>query len=171
MFEPVVRGRVWKFGDNVSTDAIKPGFVRDLPPEGQAKACMQAIRPEFAGLVRPGDIVLGGRNFGCGSARPAAQSFMTLGIACAVAETFSRLFLRSSVSLGFPVLGCAGVAAAFAEGDVLEADFALGLVRNLTTGVVLRTEPLPEMPMAILRAGGVVALLRAEAGQKRTGGK
>jgi len=166
MSSDVVRGRVWKFGDNISTDYIKPGFTRGETLEEQAEFCMRAIRPEFAREVKRGDVIVGGRNFGCGSSRPAAQNFLTLGLGCVVAESFSRLFFRSSVNLGFPLLYCRGVHEAFEEKHILEADFRTGEVRNLTTGKVLRAEPLPEVAMKILSAGGVVALLKREYGKK-----
>jgi 3-isopropylmalate/(R)-2-methylmalate dehydratase small subunit len=166
MFKLVVKGKVWKFGDNISTDYIKPGFTRGEALEEQATYCMRAIRPEFAREVRRGDVIVGGRNFGCGSSRPAAQNFMTLGLGCVVAESFSRLFFRSSVNLGFPLLYCKGVLEAFEEGDLLEADFRMGEVRNERTGRVLRAEPLPEVAMRFLSAGGVVALLKQEYGKQ-----
>lgn len=158
----VAKGTVWKFGDNISTDHIKPGFTRGTTPKEQAAYCMQAIRPEFAQKVKTGDVIVGGKNFGSGSSRPAAQNFMTLGVSCVVAESFSRLFFRSSINLGFPLLYCTGVSAAFTEGDVLEADFEKGVVRNLTSGKALQAEPLHDIPMQLLRAGGVVAMLRIE---------
>lgn len=166
MFEPVVKGRVWRFGDNVSTDCIMPGFARGETPEEQAAFCMRAIRPEFAREVMRGEVIVAGRNFGCGSSRPAAQNFITLGIGCVIAESFSRLFFRSSVHLGFPILYCRGVRDAFEEGDILAADFDGGEVRNVTSGQILQADPLPEVAMNILRAGGVVALLKQEYGKK-----
>lgn len=158
----LAKGSVWKFGDNISTDHIKPGFTRGTTLKEQASYCMQAIRPEFAQKVKPGDVIVGGKNFGCGSSRPAAQNFMTLGISCVVAESFSRLFFRSSINLGFPLLYCRGISEAFAEGDILEANFENGGVKNLTSGKILQAEPLHDIPMQILRAGGVTAMLRNE---------
>ena len=166
MFSRVVRGRVWKFGDNISTDYLKPGFTRGETLEEQAQYCMHAIRPEFAREVRRGDVIVGGRNFGCGSSRPAGQNLLTLGVGCVVAESFSRLFFRSSVHLGFPLLYCRGVYGAFEEGEEMEADFGTGEVRNVTTGRVLKADPLPEVAMKFLDAGGVVALLKQEYGKK-----
>ncbi|OGO04818.1 MAG: 3-isopropylmalate dehydratase [Chloroflexi bacterium RBG_13_56_8] len=166
MLKSVFKGKVWKFGDNISTDYIMPGFTRGETPEERATFCMNAIRPEFAREVKPGDVIVGGRNFGCGSSRPAGQNFVTLGIGCVIAESFSRLFFRSSVSVGLPLLYCKGVYDAFQEGDILKADFETGEVRNLTSGQVLQADPLPEVAMNILRAGGVVALLKQEYGKR-----
>ncbi len=159
-------GKVWKFGDNISTDYIQPGFTRGETAKERAAFCMQAIRPEFSRQVQPGDVIVGGKNFGCGSARPAAQNFLALGVGCAIAESFARLFFRSSVSLGFPVLYCKGIYDAFQEGDVLQADFETGEIRNVTSGQVLRAEPLPDDALRILRGGGIVALLKREYGAK-----
>lgn len=167
MFKEMVKGKVWKFGDNISTDYIQPGFEQGNTLEEKAQFCMRSIRPEFAQGVKPGDIVVGGKNFGCGSSRPAGQNFVALGVGCVVAESFSRLFFRNSINLGLPLLSCKGVSDTFEEGDMLEADFRTGEVRNLTKGKVLRAAPLPEVAIRFLRAGGVVALLKQEYGKKQ----
>jgi len=161
----VVKGKVWKFGDNISTDFLMPGFTRGETPEERAAFCMRANRPEFAQEVRPGDVIVAGKNFGCGSSRPAARNLITLGVSCVIAESFGRIFFRNSVNLGFPVLYCKGAHDAFEEGDILQADFHTGEVKNMTSGKVLQADPLPEVAMKILDAGGVVALLKQEYGK------
>ncbi|MFH0847801.1 MAG: 3-isopropylmalate dehydratase [Chloroflexota bacterium] len=166
MMKPIIKGKVWKFGDNIGTDYIMPGFTQGATPEERATFCMRAIRPDFAKEIKPGDVIVGGKNFGCGSSRPAARNFMTLGISCVIAESFARTFFRISVHLGFPILYCKGVSTAFAEGDILEANFKTGEVKNLTSGKVLQAEPLPEIAMRILDAGGVVELLKKEYAKK-----
>ncbi len=166
MLKSVIEGKVWKFGDNISTDYIKPGFTQGETLEEQAAFCMRAIRPEFAGEVRLGDVIVAGKNFGCGSSRPAAQNFITLGMGGVIAESFARLFFRSSISHGFPLLYCKGVYNAFNEGDILQANFQTGEVKNLTSGKVLHADPLPEVAMKILSAGGVVAMLKEECSKK-----
>ena len=162
----IIEGKVWKFDDNISTDFLMPGFARGTTPQEKAAFCMRANRPEFAQEVQPGDVIVAGKNFGCGSSRPAARNLMTLGVSCVIAESFSRIFFRNSVNLGFPVLYCKGVHDAFNEGDILEANFHTADVKNLTSGKVLQAEPLPEIAMSILNAGGVVALLKAEYAKK-----
>lgn len=162
MLKTIIRGKVWKFGDNISTDYMMPGFARGETDEELAAFCMRAIRPEFSEKVQPGDVIVAGKNFGCGSSRAAARNFITLGVSCAIAESFSRLFFRNSVNLGFPILYCKGVHSAFEEGDILEGDFQAGMVKNVTSGQVLKVEPLPEIALSILNAGGAVALLREE---------
>ena len=166
MAESVIKGKVWKFDDNISTDLIMPSSARGDTPQEIAAFCMRANRPEFAGKVQPGDIIVGGKNFGCGSSRPAARNFMTLGLSCIVAESFGRIFFRNSVNLGFPVLYCKGVHDTFEEGDILQTDLQTGEVKNLTSGKVLQAEPLPDTALRILNAGGVVALLKEEYSRK-----
>ena len=109
---------------------------------------------------------MAGRNFGCGSSRPSVRNLITLGLSCVIAESFGRIFFRNAVSLGFPVLFCKGVYDAFEEGDILQADFHSGEVKKLTSGKVLQADPLPEVAMRILNAGGIVPLLREEYSQK-----
>ena len=157
-----IKGRVWKFGDNTSTDYIQPGFIHTGTPQEQAAYCMHAVRPDFARSVRPGDVIVGGHNFGCGSARPAAQNLITLGVSCVIAESFSRLFFRSSISLGFPVLYCQGIYDAFREGETLTVSLVTGEVKNVTSGEIIQATPLPEIAMKIIEAGGIVALLKED---------
>jgi len=161
----VVKGKVWKFEDNISTDFLMPGFTQGETPEERAVFCMRANRPEFAQEVQPGDVIVAGKNFGCGSSRPATRNLITLGIGCVIAESFGRIFFRNSVNLGFPVLYCKGVYDAFEEGDILQANFHTGEVKNLTSGKALQADPLPEVAMRILNTGGVVALLKQEYGK------
>ncbi|MFH1086950.1 MAG: 3-isopropylmalate dehydratase [Chloroflexota bacterium] len=166
-----IEGKVWKFGDNTSTDYMMPGFTRGTTPEETAAYCMKAIRPEFSATVRPGDGLVGGRNFGCGSSRPAAMNLLTLGVGCVIAESFGRIFFRNSINLGFPVMICKGVHDAFNEGDRLQANFDTGEVKNLTTGKALKAETLPEVAMKILSAGGIVPLLKEEYGSADKAGE
>ena len=162
----VIKGKVWKFGDKISTDLLMPGFSRGETPQERATFCMRANRPEFAQEVQSGDVIVAGKNFGCGSSRPAARNLIALGVSCVVAESFGRIFFRNSVNLGFPPLCCKGVYDAFTEGDTLEANFHTGEVKNLTSGKVLQADPLPEVALRLLDAGGVVALLKEEYGKK-----
>lgn len=168
------QGKVWKFGDNISTDLMMPGS-RVLARPGisdkeAAQFCMEANRPGWAQQVKPGDIIVAGRNFGCGSSRPAARMLKALDIACVVADSTSRLFFRNSIHIGFPVLICPGVSKAFDEGDIAEVDVESGRIRNLTKGVELQAEPLPKdsPPYQILMAGGLDNYLKARLSQGKT---
>jgi 3-isopropylmalate/(R)-2-methylmalate dehydratase small subunit len=164
----VAEGRVWKFGNNISTDYLMPGFSHSAKtPEERASFCMRAIRPEFAKEVRPGDVIVAGKNFGCGSSRVASVNLLTLKVGCVVADSIGRIFFRNSINLGFPVLICPGVSDAFKEGDRIRANVATGEVANLTTGKVLKAEPLPEVAANVLAVGGIVALLKQEYGKQK----
>jgi 3-isopropylmalate/(R)-2-methylmalate dehydratase small subunit len=169
------RGRVWKFGDNISTDLMMPGSKVLARPgitdQEAAQFCMEANRPGWAQQVTLGDIIVAGRNFGCGSSRPAARLLKALGISCVVADSIARLFFRNSIHIGFPVLICPGVSRIFQEGDIAEVDIETGRVRNLTRGVEVQGEPLPKdsPPYQILMAGGLDPYLKARlAGERRS---
>lgn len=157
------KGRVWKFGDNISTDYLMPSStIYGKVPEAEMKlACMKAIRPEFASEARPGDIVVAGENFGCGSVRPAARNLTALGIRCIIAESFAGIFFRNGINNGLLLLECSGVQDAFEEGDECEVSVE-GTVINRSRGRTLQFEPLPDHILAIIRAGGLIPLLKQE---------
>lgn len=165
----VIEGKVWKFGDNVNTDYIMPNWAHPKTPQEAATFCMRAIRPEFASQVKPGDIIVGGRNFGCGSSKPATTNFITLGIGAAIAETCGRIFFRNSINLGFPMLICKGIYESFGEGDCLRLNFKTGEINNLTTGAILKASPLPDVAIKVLDTGGMIAMLKKEYGGNKEG--
>ena len=158
----IIRGRVWVFGDDVNTDLMYPGFVVSLPEEERPRYCMHANRPGWAQQVKKGDIIVAGRNFGCGSSRPAAKSLKDLGISCVLAESINGLFLRNAVNFGLPALALQGVTKMFREGDVAEVDIRSGEVKNVNSGESMRAKPLPEQLIKILEAGGLLPLLAKE---------
>lgn len=153
--------RTWKFGDHINTDLILPGPVMLLPFDEQPQYVFQANRPGWTKLVRSGDILIGGHNFGTGSGRPAARSLKVLGISCLVAESINGLFFRNCINYGLYPLECPGVAAAFSEGDIAAVDYSTFTVQNLTTGEELSARPLPEMLLDILRAEGIYPLMES----------
>jgi 3-isopropylmalate/(R)-2-methylmalate dehydratase small subunit len=161
----VLKGKVWKFGDNISTDLMMPAFITDksvsMSGEERARYCMFSNRPDWSAQVRPGDIIVGGKNFGCGSSRPAALPLITLGISVVIAESVGRIFFRNAINLGLPVMICQGVHQAFKEGEVAEVNIAKGDIRNVSTGKTLQGETLPadSPPMQVLQAGGIASLL------------
>ena len=160
MASDVIAGRVWRFGDDVSTDLLSPGEYAIAPLEVRKRHCLESLNPRFPVEVEAGDLVVAGRNFGCGSSRESApEALQALGVACVIAESFARIFLRNAVAIGLPVLACPGVAAAFENGDRAEVDLASGEVRNATSSSVLRGEPLPPEMREILGAGGILAAL------------
>lgn len=154
--------RVWKFPANINTDLILPNRAFYLTPAEQVKFIFSANRPGWVDQVEPGDILIGGNNFGMGSSRPAARSLRNLKLACLVAESINGLFFRNTVNFGFPALECRGIEAAFEEGDVAEVSFDDYTVRNQRTGVSLRTVALPDALKRIMQAGGLFPLLESE---------
>jgi 3-isopropylmalate/(R)-2-methylmalate dehydratase small subunit len=154
----VLRGRVWKFGDDINTDLIQPS-VAAASPEERAKYCFSANRPGWSSQVQKGDIIVGGRNFGTGSSRPAAANFLMLGIACVIAESMNGLFLRNSINLGLPALSVEGAAHTFAEMDEAEVNLQTGSLRNLRSGAELTFAPLPDMVLDVLDHGGLMAVM------------
>ena len=162
-----IRARTWTFGDKISTDLMMPGsrvLAGDLQGRPAHHWCFEAIRPGWAEQVRQGDVIVAGRNFGCGSGRDPSPLLRTLGIAAVVADSFARSFFRNAINSALPVLICPGVRAVFHDGDLLFADLETGLVRNETRGMELRGEALPaeSPPMQILRAGGFEPFIRAK---------
>jgi 3-isopropylmalate/(R)-2-methylmalate dehydratase small subunit len=161
-------GRVWKFGDHISTDFMMPGHRvlanPDLSVEEAAKFCMEANRPGWADEVQPGDILVAGKNFGCGSSRNGSQSLKALKIAVVLAESVSRIHLRNAVNTGLPTLVAPGIADFVEEGQSLEVDIATGQVKNLDTGAVLQAEAWQEgtPPYEILQAGGLEPYMKAK---------
>jgi 3-isopropylmalate/(R)-2-methylmalate dehydratase small subunit len=157
-----VTGRVWKFGDDINTDLIIPGFAILLPREEQPQHCFSANRPGWVDEVQEGDVLVAGLNFGVGSGRAIGDVFVQLGITCVVAESFNGLGLRNCINAGLPTLPCPGLLDAFNEGDVAEVDWTSGAVRNVTQRRALQGQPLPPALQDIVTAGGVEAMLRAD---------
>jgi len=151
-----VSGRAFVFGDDVDTDVLAPGRYMKGPIEELAQHCLEAIAPEFAGDVRPGDVVVAGRNFGMGSSREqAAQALKVLGVEAVIARSFGGIFYRNALNLGLPVVVCAETDAIHA-GDRLRIDLAAGTVANETSDRILQSEPLPQFLLDMLADGGLV---------------
>jgi 3-isopropylmalate/(R)-2-methylmalate dehydratase small subunit len=154
--------RAWRFGDSVNTDQIIPGRYNVTTNPGElGRACFIELRPEFAQEVQPGDLIVAGEDFGCGSSREhAVIAIQAAGIAAVLAPSFARIFYRNAINRGLPVLECS-LASSVADGAELELDPVRGTVRELSTGRVLTTRPLPEFAARIARHGGVLELVRA----------
>jgi len=157
-----LKGKVWKFGDNINTDLLMPNTAYTVPIAEQRWKVFEAIRPDWSRQVGPGEIIVGGINFGTGSSRPAARLLRELGIVAVVADSVNGLFLRNCVNFGVIGLSCPGVSAAFDEGEVLEVDAEAGRVVNAVRGTTLSTKPLPPALLQLALAGGVRPLLRKE---------
>lgn len=157
----LIRGRVWKFGDNIDTDVITPGRFLHSPEEELKKHVLEAVNPRFPKEVKPGDIIVAGRNFGCGSSRESAPTILkSIQISAIIAESFARIFLRNAVAIGLPITVCPGVSAHFSEGDELEFDISEDKIKNLTKTYTLEAQPLPKEMKEVLAKGGIMAILR-----------
>jgi len=154
--------RAWKYGDDINTDVLYPGrYLQLLEPEEMAAHALEDLDADFAGTMRPGDIVVGGRNFGCGSSREqAASALRYAGVGAVVAASFSQLYYRNAINLGLPIVVSPEVVALIEHGDELEVDPAAGVVRNLTRDIVTEVPPLPDYVMQILAAGGLIPFLQ-----------
>lgn len=153
---PATTGRAWVFGDNLDTDVLAPGRYMKFGIDEIARHCLEAVRPEFAAAVRPGDVVTGGRNFGVGSSREQApQALKHLGVAAVVAESFAGLFHRNALNLGLAVVVCRD-ARRIAEGDRVAVDAAAGLIRVNGGELELDCEPIPPFLLSMLADGGLL---------------
>ncbi len=155
----MISGKVWKFGDDINTDLIMPGPVLYGTEEEQKKAVFSANRPGWIDIMAPGDIVIGGRNFGTGSSRPAARSLRNIGLGAAVAESVNGLLLRNSVNWGFPCFECPGVEALFEEGDMAEVSTDGWTISNKRTGKSLPMNPVPDTLLAMMMTDGLLPSL------------
>ncbi|HTI15473.1 MAG TPA: 3-isopropylmalate dehydratase small subunit [Dictyobacter sp.] len=151
-------GRVWKLGDNVNTDVIIPGRYNVTTDRKQLAAhCLYEAYPEFSQQVKPGDIIVAGHNFGCGSSREhAPAAILANDIKVILAHSFARIFYRNAVNIGLPVLVCDEAADRVEDGHELDADLSTGEIRNLTTGETYQSEPLDPFVARIVEAGGII---------------
>lgn len=158
-------GRVWKYGDNVNTDVIFPGRYTYtlMPPEEMAKHALEDLDSEFAKAVRPDDVIVAGKNFGCGSSREqAAACLRAAGVQAVVAKSFARIYFRNAINLGLAVLQCDEAVDALVSGDEIEIDFAAGSITS--GGRVFRFFPLPESVIGIVQAGGLIEYTKKKLG-------
>jgi len=157
-----MKGKAWKFGDDVNTDEIIPArYLNSIDPQELAAHCMEDADPGFAGKVRAGDVLVGGANFGCGSSREHAPiAIKAAGVSCVIAKTFARIFFRNCINTGLPILTCPAAAAEIESGDEIEIDLATGTVRNLTRGTEYATAPFPQEMQDIIAAGGLMNFVK-----------
>jgi 3-isopropylmalate/(R)-2-methylmalate dehydratase small subunit len=175
----VIVGRVWKFGDNIDTDIIAPGDTISfgLSDEEERRIvrenAFRSVRPGLYKLIRPGDILVAGRNFGLGSHRePANTVLANLGFAAVIAESIARLFFRNSVAIGFHALQVPDITRMVEEGDELKIDMENWRLDNLTNGKRAAIEPYSDLVQRIIEAGGILEVLKAriKADQSRQNG-
>lgn len=162
----MINGRVFKYGDNVDTDVIIPARYLNISDRAElASHCMEDIDGEFVKLVKPGDLIAAGKNFGCGSSREHAPLVIKLsGIKCIIAETFARIFYRNAVNIGLPILECPEAARAIENGDKVEVDLQSGRITNVTKGRTYQAESFPEFMQDIIKAEGLVNYVKGKVG-------
>ncbi|MGI6452968.1 MAG: 3-isopropylmalate dehydratase small subunit [Syntrophomonadaceae bacterium] len=151
-------GRVFKFGADIDTDLIIPArYLNTFDPAELARHCMEDADPSFAQTVKPGDIIVADKNFGCGSSREHAPiAIKAAGISCVIAKSFARIFYRNSINMGLPILECSAAVDAIKEGDQVEVELKTGIIRKVETKEEFRAAPFPEFVQEIMARGGLI---------------
>lgn len=160
-----IQGRVHRFGDDIDTDKIIPArYLTTSDPAELARHCLEDEDPTFAARIRPGEIIVAGENFGCGSSREHAPlAIKAAGVACVIAESFARIFYRNAINIGLPILECPGIGTV-EGGHELSVDLESGLITDLTDGRTYRAEPFPPFMRELIAAGGLVNYVRRKLG-------
>ena len=155
------KGKVFKYGANVDTDVIIPArYLNTSDPRELAAHCMEDLDANFIHSVKPGDIIVAGTNFGCGSSREHAPiAIKACGIGCVIAPSFARIFYRNAINMGLPIMECAEAAEEIADGDEVEVDFDTGVIRDVTSGNVFQARPFPDFIKKIIAADGLVGYI------------
>ena len=158
----MARGTVFQYGDNVDTDVIIPSRYLNAPEKSElAKHCMEDIDLEFAKTVQPGDFIVAGANFGCGSSREHAPiAIQACGVKCVIAKSFARIFYRNAINIGFPIMECPEAAEDIDAGDTVQVDFSTGIITNETKGKTYQSVPFPDFVNGIIEAGGLMNSLK-----------
>jgi 3-isopropylmalate/(R)-2-methylmalate dehydratase small subunit len=152
------KGKAWVYGDNVDTDVIIPArYLNTTDYKELASHCMEDIDSEFASKVKPGDIIIATKNFGCGSSREHAPiAIKASGISCVIAESFARIFYRNSINIGLAIMECDEISGKVKPGDEVEIDTDSGIIRNITQNTTFKARPFPEFIKQIIQAGGLM---------------
>lgn len=158
----VLEGKVWRYGDNIDTDVIIPArYLNTFDPKELAKHCMVDIDKDFAQKVRPGDIMVGGKNFGCGSSREHAPvAIKACGVPVIIAASFARIFYRNGINVGLPLMEIGDNVERIHAGDKLSMDLSSGKIRDITTGETFQASPLPGFIQDIAKAGGLIQYVK-----------
>ena len=158
----VLEGKVWRYGDNIDTDVIIPDrYLNTFDPKELASHCMVDIDPTFAKNVKPGDIMVGGKNFGCGSSREHAPvAIKASGVPVIIAASFARIFYRNGINVGLPLMEIGDNVERIHAGDKLSVDLSSGKIRDITTGETFQATPLPGFIQDIAKAGGLIQYVK-----------
>ena len=154
----ILRGRVWKFGDDVDTDVIIPvRYCNTTDPQEFGRHCMEGIDPDFHHKVKPGDIIIAKKNFGCGSSRePAPIAIKAIGISCIIAKSFARIFYRNAFNVGLPLFECEDAPDHIEEGHEIEVNLDTGEIQDLHLGRSFQANPIPPFMQDLIRDGGLM---------------
>jgi 3-isopropylmalate/(R)-2-methylmalate dehydratase small subunit len=153
-----MKGKVWKFGDNIDTDLIIPArYLNTSDPKELAEHAMEDADPSWVGKKKHGDFIVAGENFGCGSSREHAPiALKAAGVSAVIAKSFARIFYRNSINIGLPILESKEAAEEIKEGDEIEVDLAKGEIKDISTGKTYQAQPFPEFMQKIIQAGGLI---------------
>lgn len=159
-----LKGKAHKFGNDVNTDEIIPaGYLSTTDPEELAKHCMENADANFVSNVKKGDIIVAGKNFGCGSSREHAPiSIKASGVSCVIAESFARIFYRNAINIGLPILESEAASRSIKASDLLEIDINSGIIKNLSRNEQYKTQSFPKFMQKIIGAGGLMKYIRSE---------
>ncbi len=159
-------GKAWKYGNDVDTDVIIPArYLNTSDPQELGEHCMEDIDPEFLGKISRGDVIVAGKNFGCGSSREHAPvAIKASGISCVIARSFARIFYRNAINTGLPIIECPEGVDKISERDVISIDTKGGVVKNLTTGEEYPSVPFPEFMRELIAAGGLMEYVKKKKG-------
>ena len=165
-----LRGKVHKYGDDVNTDVIIPArYLNVYDPAELAQHCMEDLDPEFLRKAKPGDIIVAGSNFGCGSSREHAPlAIKAAGISCVIAKSFARIFYRNALNTGLPILECEEAAAKTQAGDILEVELSTGEIANITRGLTFKAKPYPAFMLELIEAGGLIEYTKRKIATQRS---
>lgn len=157
------KGRIWKFGPDIDTDRIIPArYLNTSDPVELARHCMEDEDPAFSSKVRPGDIIVADKNFGCGSSREHAPiAIKASGVSCVIAKSFARIFYRNSFNMGLPIFESDEVYGASSDGDMLEVDMNSGEIHNLTKNLRFKARPVPPFMQELIKAGGLMEAIKS----------
>lgn len=163
----IIKGKAHKYGDHVNTDVIIPGrYLHYNEAADLGRYCLEDLDGSFAKKVKPGDVIMGGINFGCGSSREQAPlAIKGSGTACIVAKGFARIFFRNAINMGLPILECSEAVDGTDSGDSIEIDLSSGIIKNITEGAHFQARPFPEFVIELVKAGGLVEYTRRKLAQ------
>jgi len=159
-----IKGKVWKFKDNIDTDVIIPArYLNTSDPKELALHCMEDYNPEFIKKLNRGDIIVAGENFGCGSSREHAPiALKTAGVSCVIAKSFARIFFRNAINIGLPIFESEEIADQCSEGDLLKVDTVKGIIENINKNRTYKLNPLPAFIQNIISLGGLTGYVKEE---------